>query len=142
MSLKKLFSLPGLGLLILLWCQVLSVNANYYAVLGVERGATQEKIKKAYRQMAFKYHPDRNMNNPRIAEEKFKEIQEAWQVLGNPTKREEYDRLGHHAYFHRSSTRARREGDVPRRGRGDPDIIDVIDGMYESCGDIFPTSAV
>ena len=55
---------------------------DYYKILGVERGATQDAIKKAYRKLAVKYHPDKNPGN-KEAEEKFKEISEAYQVLGN-----------------------------------------------------------
>ncbi|OJW72115.1 MAG: molecular chaperone DnaJ [Candidatus Amoebophilus sp. 36-38] len=67
---------------------------DYYEILGVKRGATAEEIKKAYRQIALKYHPDKNPNNP-AAEEKFKEAAEAYEVLSNPEKRQKYDHLGH-----------------------------------------------
>ncbi len=66
---------------------------DYYSVLGVAKTATQEEIKKAYRNLAFKYHPDRNPNN-KEAEEKFKQISEAYNVLGDEKKRAEYDRFG------------------------------------------------
>ncbi|MCS7188642.1 MAG: J domain-containing protein [Bacteroidia bacterium] len=66
---------------------------DYYATLGVERGASQEAIKKAYRRLARKYHPDANPGD-KVAEEKFKEIQEAYEVLSNPETRAKYDRLG------------------------------------------------
>jgi curved DNA-binding protein len=66
---------------------------DYYKILGVEKDATQEEIKKAYRKLALKYHPDRNPDNKQ-AEEKFKEITEANEVLSDPEKRKKYDQLG------------------------------------------------
>ncbi len=66
---------------------------DYYKTLGVSRSASQEEIKKAYRQMAVKYHPDKNKGDKK-AEERFKEISEAYEVLKDPGKRKKYDRLG------------------------------------------------
>lgn len=66
---------------------------DYYAVLGIQRSATSEEIKKAYRRLALQYHPDRNAGD-KTAEEKFKEASEAYQVLSDPEKREVYDRYG------------------------------------------------
>jgi len=66
---------------------------DYYKTLGVERNASEEEIRKAYRKLAMQYHPDRNPNDQQ-AEERFKEINEAYQVLNDPTKRAHYDRLG------------------------------------------------
>src|SRR5690348_2005692 len=67
--------------------------ADYYETLGVARGASDDDIKKAYRKLAMQYHPDRN-NGSRDAEEKFKEITEAYDVLRDPNKRAAYDRYG------------------------------------------------
>ncbi len=67
---------------------------DYYEVLGVEKNATAEVIKKAYRKKALQYHPDKNPDN-KEAEEKFKEAAEAYEVLSNPEKRSRYDQFGH-----------------------------------------------
>lgn len=64
---------------------------NYYEILGLTKDATDEEIKSAYKKLALKYHPDKNQGKEKEAEEKIKEINEAYGVLGNPEKREEYD---------------------------------------------------
>lgn len=66
---------------------------DYYSILGVSKSASQDEIKKAFRKLAVKYHPDKNPGN-KTAEEKFKEITEANEVLSDPEKRKQYDRLG------------------------------------------------
>ena len=67
---------------------------DYYEVLGVDRGASSEDLKKAYRRLAMKFHPDRQSSDPK-AEEKFKEASEAYEVLNDEEKRAAYDRFGH-----------------------------------------------
>src|SRR5262245_66575518 len=67
---------------------------DYYEVLSVNRDASEEDIKKAYRKLAMQYHPDRNPDNPK-AEERFKEAKEAYEVLCDGEKRVAYDRFGH-----------------------------------------------
>lgn len=75
---------------------------DYYSILGVSKNATLEEIKSAYRKLANQYHPDKNKGD-KNAEEKFKEINEAYQVLSDPEKRQKYDLLGNNWNRHRSS---------------------------------------
>ena len=72
----------------------MATNRDYYEILNVERSASADDIKRAYRKMAMKYHPDRNPDN-QDAERKFKESAEAYEVLADPEKRQRYDRFGH-----------------------------------------------
>src|SRR3954466_6959324 len=67
---------------------------DYYEVLGLNRDASDEEIKKAYRKLAMKFHPDRNPDS-KDAEEKFKEAKEAYEMLSEPEKRRAYDAYGH-----------------------------------------------
>ena len=70
---------------------------DYYKTLGIDQNASQDDIKRAYRKMAMKYHPDRNADNPE-AEKRFKEVNEANDVLFDEEKRAAYDRFGHAAF--------------------------------------------
>ena len=67
---------------------------DFYEVLGISKGASDDEIKKAYRKLAMKYHPDRNPDN-KEAEEKFKEIQNAYAILSDSQKKAAYDQYGH-----------------------------------------------
>lgn len=96
---------------------------DYYEVLGVDRNAGQEEIKKAFRKLARKYHPDMNKEDP-SAEAKFKEINEAYEVLSDPEKRRRYDQFGHAA-----------EGPAGSGGAGGWDFGDF--GSFDSIFDMF-----
>ena len=101
---------------------------DYYEVLGVERQADAEEIKKSYRKLALKFHPDRNPNN-KTAEERFKEIGEAYEILSDPQSRAAYDQYGHAAFDSRNRGRA---------GFHDPtDIFREVFGAGSIFSDLF-----
>jgi molecular chaperone DnaJ len=96
-----------------------TTKRDYYEILSVSRGASEEEIKRAYRKLAVKFHPDKNPDDPQ-AEEKFKEIGEAYDVLMDADKRAAYDRYGHAAFA---------QGGVGRGGFHDPfDIFREVFG--------------
>ena len=76
----------------------MSEKRDYYEVLGVDKSADEKEIKRAYKKLARKYHPDLNPDNPKEAEAKFKEINEAYDVLKDPKKRAQYDQFGSAAF--------------------------------------------
>src|SRR5258708_34055069 len=71
---------------------------DYYSTLGVSKSASADEIKKAYRKEALKWHPDKHATDKETAEKKFKEINEAYQVLSDPKKKSMYDQVGHDAF--------------------------------------------
>jgi curved DNA-binding protein len=80
----------------------MAAKRDYYDILGVKKNASEEEIKKAYRRLALKYHPDRNQGN-KEAEEKFKEVSEAYAVLSDKKKKQEYDAVGYSGFHRRYS---------------------------------------
>ena len=96
---------------------------DFYEILGVAKSASEEEIKKSYRKLAMKYHPDRNPDS-KESEEKFKEVKEAYEMLTNPEKREAYDRYGH-------------AGVDPNMGGGGGFGGAGAGGFADSFGDIF-----
>jgi len=96
---------------------------DFYDILGVSKSAQQDEIKKAYRKVALKYHPDRNPDN-KEAEEKFKEAAEAYEILSNPEKRQRYDQFGHQAFG-------------PGAGAGGRGQNMDMDDIFSMFGDIF-----
>ena len=101
----------------------MSDKRDYYSVLGVEKGASQDEIKRAYRKKALEFHPDRNPDDP-TAEEKFKEAAEAYDVLSDEGKRSRYDQFGHAAF--------QQGGGFPGGGR-----FTNIEDIFEAFGDVF-----
>ncbi|MGE0633544.1 MAG: molecular chaperone DnaJ [Pseudobdellovibrionaceae bacterium] len=97
---------------------------DYYEVLGVDRNADQDTIKKAYRKLAMQFHPDKNPGN-KEAEDKFKEAAAAYEVLGDPEKRAKYDRFGHAAFSQGG------------RGQGFQDVEDIFASFGDIFGDFF-----
>lgn len=100
------------------------MQRDYYEILGVEKSADASTIKKAYRKMAMKFHPDQNPGN-KEAEEKFKEAAQAYEILSDENKRAQYDRFGHQAF----------QGG--RGGGGGPHNFHDISDIFEQFGDIF-----
>jgi len=105
---------------------------DYYEVLGISREASQDDIKKAYRKLAVKYHPDKNPGD-KAAEEKFKELGEAYEALSDPQKRSAYDQYGHSAFDPRS--RAGRGGGGFGGGFHDP--FEIFRDVFGGGGSIF-----
>jgi DnaJ-class molecular chaperone len=120
---------------------------DYYQILGVPKNAAEKDIKSAYRKLARKWHPDANPNNQKEAEEKFKELQEAYEVLGDSDKRKKYDVLGsnwqeaaHQAEAQRRYRNAQSDafqydfGDFGGQGAGPSGFSDFFDMFFSGVG--------
>ena len=94
-------------------------NSKYYEILGVNKDDSEEVIKKAYRKLALKWHPDKNINNKEEAQERFNEISNAYSILSDPSKREIYDKFGEEA--------ANANGEMPNFNPSD--IFESMFGM-------------
>jgi len=106
---------------------VATTKRDYYEILAVERTATEEEIKRSYRKLAVKFHPDKNPDDPH-AEEKFKELGEAYDVLMDADRRAAYDRFGHAAFAQGTAA-----------GRGFHDPFDIFREVFGGGGGIFET---
>jgi molecular chaperone DnaJ len=102
---------------------------DYYEILNVERNASEEDIKKSYRKLALKYHPDKNPGD-KAAEEKFKELGEAYEALSDPQKRAAYDQYGHAAF----DARTRGFGGSRGRGGGFHDPFEIFREVFGAGG--------
>jgi molecular chaperone DnaJ len=102
----------------------MATKKDYYEILGVSRDASEDEIKKAYRKLAMKFHPDRNPDNPK-AEENFKEAKEAYEILSDSQKRTSYDQYGHAGV------------DPSMGGHGSAGFSDFNDAFGDIFGDIF-----
>ncbi|OKL41609.1 DnaJ C-terminal domain-containing protein [Pontibacter flavimaris] len=101
---------------------------DYYKMLGVQKSASQAEIKKAYRALAKKFHPDKNKDNPQ-AEERFKDISEAYEVLGDEEKRKQYDQLGSNwRQFQQGGPGGQQYGGRPGGGFQGGDFSDMFGG--------------
>src|SRR3989440_9810356 len=111
---------------------------DYYQTLGVAETATTDEIKKAFRRLAKQYHPDRNPNKPQAAD-RFKEINEAHDVLSDPDKRKKYDQLRRYGAFAGAGSGAGGGGARGTPGGAGPGVeVDLSDlGSFGGLGDLF-----
>ena len=106
---------------------------DYYEVLGLKKGASEDEIKKAFRKMAMKYHPDKNSGD-KVAEEKFKEINEAYGILSDADKKSKYDRFGHAGVDPNAGFGGGGFGGGFGGGGGFEDIFDMFGNMFGGGG--------
>ncbi|MBA5724649.1 molecular chaperone DnaJ [Candidatus Liberibacter sp.] len=104
-------------------------KADFYEILGASRTASDKELKSAFRNLAMKYHPDKNQNNPE-AEKKFKEINDAYEVLRDPEKRAMYDQYGHAAFENRGRTSSSSGGFGANMGGGGSVFSEIFDDIF------------
>ncbi len=116
-------------LLILLAAVTLSVvraGEDYYKLMGLKRDATDDQIKKAFKKLAIRYHPDKNQDNPEAAKKKFQEIANAYETLSDPDKRRVYDQLGEEG--------VKRQAQGGGAGGGAGGFEDMFNGFFSGMG--------
>ena len=116
-------------------CDIIIKVKDYYRILGVPENASQEDIKNAFRKLAFKYHPDKNPGNEKQAEEKFKEINEAYSILGEAGKRRQYDtakKSGFTGTEYPGFSYA--QSDIFRNAFSDPATMEDLNRLFQQLG--------
>ena len=120
----KMRSTKGVIILVaVLLAVVIAAGQDYYKNLGIPRNADQSQIKKAFKKLSLKYHPDKNKDDPKKAEEMFQKIVEAYEVLKDPKQKEIYDKYGEEGLKQNNQQQGHPEGRNFHHGGGFDDIF-------------------